>query len=68
MGRPSMDHEEGSLDWGHNSVHQHPVELQHCALLPPQVFLHHHANNQNTSEISLHRQHEPLLIATDRLL
>ncbi len=39
MGGPCMHHEEGCLNRRHDAVHQHPVELQHCALLPPQVLL-----------------------------
>ena len=40
VGGPGMHHEEGSLDGGHDAVHQHPVELQHRPLLPPQILLH----------------------------
>ena len=34
-----MHHEEGRLNGRHDAIHQHPVELQDGALLPPQVLL-----------------------------
>jgi len=39
VGGPGVHHEEGRLNGGHDAVHQHPVELQDCALLPPKVLL-----------------------------
>ena len=39
VGWPGLHHEEGCLDWRHNTVHQDPVKLQHRTLLPSQVVL-----------------------------
>ncbi len=43
VGGPGVHHEEGRLNGRHDAVHQHPVELQDCALLPPQILLEQQA-------------------------
>ena len=55
MGGPGMDHEEGRLDGGHDSIDKHPVELQHRPLLPPQVLLHQASYTQCYKVLQCHR-------------